>query len=111
MAEISQEERDKIYQEERARQEAREDMVQEAPPKNKKAKDGIVLALGSLIVGYLFGIPAIVYGIQGISHAKKYPKAGGKGLSMFNLILGCITTTFYIWLTLHRIRSINRIFH
>ena len=72
---------------------------EENPEKNKKAKDGLVLALGSLLVGYLFGIPAIVYGIQGLNYSKKYPKAGGKGLSIFDLILGIITTTVYICLT------------
>lgn len=98
---LSSEEKDKIYQEEKARQEARGQIDRDAPPPNKKAKDGLVLALGSLIVGYILGIPAIIYGIQGISHAKKYPKAGLKGLSIFNLILGSITSIGYIALTIY----------
>lgn len=65
------------------------------PEKNKKATDGLFLALGSIIVGFLLGIPAIVYGVQGLNYAEKYPKAGGKGLSMFNLIPGTITTVGY----------------
>jgi len=103
MSELTQEEKDKIIEEERLRAEVRKQIQQESPPPNKKAKDGLVLALGSLIVGYLFGIPAIIYGINGLKHAKKYPAAGGGGLSKFNLILGSITSAFYIWLTWHLI--------
>jgi len=101
MAELTQEEREKIFLEEKARKESQEALRKNNPEPNKKAKDGLVLALGSLIVGYLFGIPAIVYGIQGLSYANKYPKAGGKGLSIFNLVLGTITTGVYGFLTLY----------
>ncbi len=100
MSNLTEEERKRIYEEEKARFDARESLSQDAPPPNKKAKDGLVLSLGSLIVGYLFGIPAIVYGFQGLNHAKKFPKSGGKGLSLFNLILGIITSAVYIYFTL-----------
>ena len=96
MPELTQEEKEKIYLEEKARKEAREALEKENPEKNKKATDGLVLALGSIIVGFLLGIPAIVYGVQGLNYAKKYPKAGGKGLSIFNLTLGTITTVGYV---------------
>ncbi len=101
MAELTQEEKDKIFAEEKARREAQESLTKENPEPNKKAKDGLVLALGSLIVGYLLGIPAIVYGIQGLKYANKYPKAGGKGLSIFNLSVGTLTTAVYGFLTFY----------
>ncbi len=101
MAELTQEEREKIFLEEKARKEFQEALKKENPEPNKKAKDGLVLALGSLIVGYLLGIPAIVYGFQGLSYANQYPKAGGKVLSIFNLVLGTITTAVYGFLTIH----------
>jgi hypothetical protein len=101
MAELTKEEREKIYLEEKARMDSQEALIKENPEPNKKAKDGFVLALGSLIVGYLLGIPAIVYGIQGMKYANKYPKAGGKGLSIFDLVLGIITTGAYGILTIY----------
>ena len=101
MVDLSKEERERIFLEEKARREAQEALLKENPEPNKKAKDGLVLALGSLIVGYLLGIPAIIYGIQGLKYAEEYPNAGGRGLSMFNLVLGIFTTIISVFLTIY----------
>jgi hypothetical protein len=105
MAELTPEERKKIFEEEKAKMEAQmkaqEEWKQENPEPNKKAKDGLVLSLGSILVGFLLGIPAIVYGIQGLRYAEEYPNAGGRGLSLFNVTVGALTTIVSILLTIH----------
>lgn len=70
------------------------------PLDNRKASLGLPLALGSLVLGYLLGIPAIVLGIQGLGYARRHPKAGGRALSLFNIWTGGICSLAYFALTI-----------
>jgi hypothetical protein len=68
------------------------------PYKNGKALAAYYCGVFALIpcVGGILGPLAIIFGFLGLSHAKKYPRAGGKGHAITGIVLGTICSILWI---------------
>jgi len=66
------------------------------PMENHQALTAYYVAVASLIplLGIILGPAAIVYGIEGIRHARQQPQHHGKTHATFGIIVGSATTIF-----------------
>ena len=74
------------------------------PMENRQALAAYYVGVASLIpiLGIILGPAAIVYGIEGIRHARQQPAHHGKTHATFGIIVGSATTIFNLcgwWLT------------
>jgi len=70
------------------------------PPMSGTAVASLVLGVCAIVIfcsGPLFGIPAIICGHVSLSHLKRFPQKGGKGLAIAGLFLGYLSIAIAVF--------------